>query len=137
MPRLNGPLDVHFINQTFFPNDDVKDINYGRCFLWAYTAFRLYKRVELWDFEIHAFVRYEGRFYDSERPLGELDWRDLPATNWGPATYEPARRVSPKTYKKRWAPSAEDFNVVWKDVRAQVQKVVENESLVGRDQHRP
>ena len=130
MPRLNGPLDVRFINQTFFPNDIPKEINTGRCFLWAYIAFRLYKRVELWSFNSHAFVRYEDKFYDSERPLGEDDWKDLPATNWG-AIHDPAIRVSPKQFKSEdeWAGPARQYKVVWKEVRAQVQKVV-NERLM-------
>lgn len=132
MPRLNRPLDVHFINRNFFPNDIPKEINYGRCFIWAYIAFRLYKRVELWSFNVHAFVRYDGKFYDSERPLGEDDWKDLPATNFG-VRHDPAIRVSPKQFKSEdeWAGPAREYKVVWKDLRAQVQKVVSREILLG------
>lgn len=132
MPRLNGPLDVRFINRTFFPDDldSTADINKGRCFLWAYIAFRLYKRVELWSFGNHAFVRHEGKFYDSERPLGEKDWKDLPATNFGRGCGCPhcvnAEQVSPKTFKSStyWGKNARNRNIVWAEVRDRVQKVV-------------
>ncbi len=132
MPRLNKPLDVHFINQTFFSKDkDVREINKGRCFLWAYIAFRLYKRVELWSFGNHAFVKHEGRFYDAERPLGEEDWKDLPATNFGKgcgcyACCQPAHQVSPKQFKtaQYWGKNARNRNIVWAEVRDKVQKVV-------------
>jgi len=132
MPRLNGPLDVKFINQTFFPEYlDVSVINEGECFHWAYVAFRLYKGVKLWDLSTHAFVHYRGRFYDSERPIGEEDWRDLPACNFGAGSLHVARPLSPKTFKQAWASPARRYKVVWKNVRAQVQKVVERESLLG------
>jgi hypothetical protein len=133
MPRLNGPLDVRFINQTFFRSDtDVKEINKGRCFLWAYIAFRLYKKVELWSFGNHAFVRFDGRFYDAERPLGEEDWKDLPATNLGsgcgcPSCSRPAEHISPKKFKSSeyWGRNARNRRITWADVRDRVQKVVE------------
>ena len=132
MPRLNRPLDVRFINDTFFPEyKDVSVINEGECFLWAYIAFRLYKGVQLWDISTHAFVHFRGRFYDSERPLGEEDWGDLPACNWGAGSLYTGRRVSPKEFKHAWRSSARRFKVVWKDVRAQVQKVVKDEILLG------
>jgi hypothetical protein len=135
MPRLNGPLDVHFINRTFFPSDNPSKINTGRCFLWAYIAFRLYKGVELWTHEAHAFVKYRGKFYDSQRPHGEEDWRDLPATNFGQGCGcsrcgRPAKQMSPKLFKtyNQWGRLAKRYNVVWKDVRALVQKVVESKT---------
>lgn len=131
MPRLNGPLDVKLINRSFFPNDiDVREINRGRCFLWAYVAFRLYKRVELWSFGVHAFVKYEGRFYDAESPIGEEDWKDLRACNFGQGCgchhCNNAERVSPKTFKSTeyWGKNACSRNIVWKEVRDNVQKFV-------------
>lgn len=132
MPRLNGPLDVKFINRTFFPGYlDVSVINEGECFRWAYIAFRLYKGVQLWDISTHAFVLHRGRFYDSERPIGEEDWKDLPAANFGVGSDYAARPNSPKTFKREWREPAKRYNVVWKEVRAQVQKVVQREILLG------
>lgn len=134
MERLNVPLDVGFINRNFFPNDldDLHYINEGRCFLWAYIAFQLYQGVQLWDFGTHAFVRYRGKFYDSERPLGEPDWRDLPATNFGKGCgcdrcKKPAARLTVNQFKdnKNWGKNAKNRNIKWADVRAQVQQVVE------------
>lgn len=134
MEKLTGPLDVRFINETFFPEyKDVSVINEGECFHWAYVAFRLYKGVQLWDISTHAFVRYDGKFYDSERPLGEEDWKDLPAANFGVGTSYEARPISPREFKKAWRGSARRFRVVWKDVRAQVQKVVQHEIILGNN----
>lgn len=81
--QLTGPINVGLINREFFPNDldDLHYINQGRCWLWAYIAFRLYPRVELWTTGVHAFVRFQGKFYDSERPLGEEDHNNLPANS--------------------------------------------------------
>jgi hypothetical protein len=135
MPRLNAPLDVHFINKTFFPNDvDVKAINRGRCWLWAYISFRLYQRVELWSFGSHAFVKFNGKFYDAERPLGEEDWRDLPACNFGRGCGCPrcvtAEHVSPKLFKspEYWGKSARSRHITWAEVREQVNRVITRES---------
>ncbi|MGH2481370.1 MAG: hypothetical protein ACRDHW_17085, partial [Ktedonobacteraceae bacterium] len=131
MPRLDQTIDVPFVNRTFFPNDkDPSAINKGRCFLWAYIAFRLYKGVELWSFGSHAFVKQGDRFYDSVSPKGERDWKNLPACNFGRGCGCPhcvtTEQVSPKTFKSReyWGKNARNRNIVWKDVREQVQRVV-------------
>lgn len=79
--QLTGPVNVGLINKEFFPNDldDLHHINEGRCWLWAYIAYRLYPEVELWSTGVHAFIRHQGKFYDSERPRGERDFNKLPA----------------------------------------------------------
>ncbi len=137
MKKLEGPLDVKFINQNFFPEyKDVSVINQGECFLWAYIAFRLYKNVELWDMGAHAFVRnkLDGKFYDSERPQGELDWKDLPATNFGEgcgclACSKPARSYkSTVKFRSRWTGMVKKFGVKWPEVDAQIRKVLRKHS---------
>lgn len=133
MERLSKSLNVAFINKTFFPDyKDVKVINQGECFLWAYIAFQLYEGVQLWTFGSHAFVKYKGKFYDSERPRGVKDWKDLPATNFGQgcgcwACSKPARRQTVNAFKKpgSWGGSAKRFGVKWSDVRKQVQRVID------------
>jgi len=132
MKKLHGPLNVDFINKTFFKEyKDVAVINQGECFLWAYIAYRLYKNVELWDMECHAFVRDKvtGKFYDSERPLGEENWKDLPATNFG---IGPSYRQDTvhkfgiaRTFRYNWRDSAKRFRVNWKRLHQRIKRVIE------------
>jgi 3'-phosphoadenosine 5'-phosphosulfate sulfotransferase (PAPS reductase)/FAD synthetase len=142
MKKLAGPLDVDFINRTFWPEyQDVSVINEGECFIWAYIAYHLYEDVELWSFGNHAFVKYHGKFYDSERPNGEDEWEDLPATNFGKgcgcwSCTKPARKVTPNLFKddKHWGKQTKRFNVTWGRLRELVRKVVEgHEGQVGND----
>lgn len=65
-------------------------INEGSCDDFAAEiADRVPGAVAIWDFEqsgdtktefhyMHCFVRYQGRFYDSETPSGVDDWLNLP-----------------------------------------------------------
>ena len=132
MQRLNGPVDVKFINRTFFPDDIVEDINKGRCFLWAYLAFRLYKNTRLCDMGSHAFVYSKDtkKFYDSERPLGEKSWKDLPATNFGVGcgcgrcTKGRVTYKIPRKFRKSWKFMTEHHNVDWQKIHQQIKKVL-------------
>jgi len=134
MKRLNGPLNVEFINNEFFSHHDrASDINKGECFLWAYYAYRLYKNVELWDMGAHAFVRdrVTGKFYDSESPQGKEDWKELPATNWGkgcgcPRCHQPARKFKvARKFRKAWKGMTKRFKVEWNIIHLKIKKVIE------------
>lgn len=125
--KLSGPVDVEFINETFFPDyKDVSVINEGECFLWAYIVWCLYEGIELWDCGIHAFVRYNGKFYDSEKPQGEDDWKDLPACNFGCGLgFREAERYHVVNFKRDWEISAERFEIDWYEIRERVQRVID------------
>ena len=134
MKKLNGPLDVAFINRTFFSKYlDVSVINMGECFLWAYLAYRLYDNVELWDMGAHAFVRSKttGKFYDSERPNGEEDWKDLPATNFGqgcgcPRCQQPARKFATAgKFRRSWKGCTKRFGVKWDKIHEKIKRVIQ------------
>ncbi len=134
MKKLDRPLDVEFINKTFFPDyQDVSVINQGECFLWAYIAFKLYKNLELWDMGAHAFVRskFDKKFYDSERPKGEKNWKDLPATNFGagcgcPICQKPAKPYRTVTrFKQRWTGMTMRHGVKWPEVDAKIKQVLQ------------
>jgi hypothetical protein len=101
MRKLSSKLNVSFITKTFFPDVYAPDINCGDCWMWAYYAWSIYKDVELWDIDCHAFIKYNGKFYDSERPRGVKDWRKLPATEYGNDCDRPRKRTQ-KTFKKEW-----------------------------------
>jgi hypothetical protein len=134
MKRLHGPLDVNFINSKFFSHHThPSNINKGECFLWAYYAWRLYKNLELWDMGAHAFVRDKvtGKFYDSQRPNGEEDWKELPATNWGygcgcPRCQLPARKFKvARKFRKAWKGMTKRFKVEWDIIHLKIKKVIE------------
>jgi hypothetical protein len=134
MKRLDGPPNVEFINNKFFSHHTrASDINQGECFLWAYLAYRLYKNVELWDMGAHAFVRDKvtGKFYDSERPQGEEDWKELPATNWGQGCgcsrcQQPARKFNvARKFRKAWIGMTKKHKVQWEAIDLKIKKVIE------------
>lgn len=68
---------------------------------WAYLSFLIFDKIELWDIPIHAFVKYKNKFYDSETLNGTMDWRDLPACNFG-ASFQSAQKRSPVDFQLLW-----------------------------------
>ena len=135
MQRLTSPIDVGYINRTFFPNDlnNLREINNGRCFLWAYIAYELYEHAQLCDIGAHAFIhsKLDDKFYDSEKPDGECDWVDLRATNFGKGcgcpTCGKGKRTYQRTYRSldkfisSWTRMAEIFKVDWEKVNQQIE----------------
>ena len=85
MERLKV-FDPELVTRSFPEEDLRKDperINYGWCMRWAYIAYLMFEDVELCSMGSHAFIKYRGRFYDSERLEGVERWQDLPACNSG------------------------------------------------------
>jgi hypothetical protein len=90
-----------------FPERQLQDspslINRGHCMRWAFTAYLMFQGVELWDIRSHAFVKVGNKFYDAERLMGERDWRDLPACNFGVSCgSSPAKHRHPDNFKRLW-----------------------------------
>jgi hypothetical protein len=134
MQRLDGPIDVDYINRTFFPKDlnDLESINSGRCFLWAYIAYRLYKDAQLYDMGSHAFVYSKStkRYYDSEVPQGVKRWRKLRATYNGQGcgcssctSGKHSQKILGK-FRDRWRGSAEYHKVDWKALNFKIKAVL-------------
>lgn len=101
-----------FVTETFFAEIPKDRINQGHCFAWAYIAYNLFEDVELWDTDIHAFIKYKGKFYDSDRPNGEDDWEDLPANNFGKKTWGAqlvARNQPIEEFKDLWTGNPEQY----------------------------
>lgn len=140
MQKLKGLIDVAFINKTFFPEYlDVAVINYGECFVWAYIAHRLYSNIELWDMEAHAFVRSEetGKFYDSERPKGVDDWRDLPAANFGQgcgcfSCQKGAQKYSSiATFRDVWKEQQKRLGINFQEIDRQIEQILKFKRYKG------
>ena len=106
LSKFQPELVTQSFHVDWLRNDPIK-INTGWCMQWAYTAHYMFEDVELWYMTSHAFVRYQDKFYDSERLQGENDWRDLPATNFGKGCgcfkcSVPARHVSVAKFRTVW-----------------------------------
>lgn len=111
------------ITDTFFSDVEPDVINQGRCFVWSYLAYKAFKGVELYDTNVHAFVRYKGKYYDSERPNGEKNWWDLPANKYASAA--PTKRRMGE-FRIRWVSQTHRFQTTWQEIDDQVKKVREH-----------
>lgn len=80
-------------------------INGGWCMDWAYIAYHLYKGVELWTNDQHAFVRQGTKFYDSESPNGIRKWEDLNCNRMSLENgyIEESEKVVPSKFKRYWS----------------------------------
>lgn len=117
-----------FITKTFFKGWDPDMINMGRCFQWAWMCYKTYDHVQLWGTDSHAFVKYRGKFYDSERLMGVVDWRDLPACNFGKGLSWNARKEDVGNFKFLWHDSCYmRFKTGWDELDSQVKKVLNND----------
>ena len=80
MIRAPRHFNGTFINRHFFPNylkhGSLSLINQGRCYDWAYYAYRLFN-VQLWTTDYHAWVRWDGNYFDSETVKGVQNFMKL------------------------------------------------------------
>jgi hypothetical protein len=96
------------ITEIHFPHTVIESINYGRCFIWAYLCYSTFDNVELWTTDWHAFVKHNGKFYDSEVPNGIEDWKLLPTCArfclMSPAHYyqQNAYSQTPHEFREFW-----------------------------------
>ncbi len=131
--RLNGPVDVEFINETFFPEEKfIETVNYGQCFLWAYIAYRIYNNAELHDVDCHAFIRCKAsnKFYDCENPLGVDNWYSLTACKYAWSKYDTKKYHSTAGgFRKEWKESAESFDINWDEVNIKILKVLNEKRI--------
>lgn len=121
------------VTKEFFPEfiNNPRRINFGRCFIWAYVASQMFENVELWDTDMHAFVRYMGKFYDSETLNGTVEWQELPIVRdfgYTSASHEASPRSLPD-YFSLWEESREQFNVNWSEIDRKIEEIVQRELL--------
>ena len=135
--RKLDKFEPALVTKEFFPNDVKvpKRINYGKCFLWAYAAHKIFQGAELWDMPSHAFVRYRGKFYDSETLNGVKDWRDLPACSGCPcgpcikareveATTRGAKNVKMFSFLVDWKTSFRRYKISLFEIDKQIDKLL-------------
>lgn len=75
-----GAITQAMMEDPWFDVQEPLEINEGDCFRWAYVAYLIYGGT-LVSFEnkwlAHAFIKIDGKYYDSESPDGVNDWREL------------------------------------------------------------
>lgn len=97
------PFQPNLIHPNFFQHyNNPIEINFGDCFKWAFIAYRLFNDVELWSHEIHAFIKYRGRFYDSETLDGIKNWRRIRTIKEIGGGFPSARKMSVSEYLPYW-----------------------------------
>jgi hypothetical protein len=131
MQPLNKPIDVEFINRTFFIDDlkSIHIINQGRCFVWAYIAAKLYNHIDIWDTPRHAFVRskLDNKYYDAECTSGVVNWKDLRVCNYFSDYYSESNiQIDLASYKKRWNRSAEFYDINWDKLNKSINNILKD-----------
>jgi hypothetical protein len=112
-----------FVTKKFFPNHRPDRINNGECFVWAYTAHLLFLDTQLWWTPCHAFIKYHGRFYDSEAHRGERNWQDLRANSCLGYGYS-AARVTVAQFKFHWRTQPQRFGTSWEDIETKARQAL-------------
>lgn len=123
MNKLSN-FNPKIINKRFFKSIDPAAINRGQCFIWAYYAYLMFEDVSIWYNNTHAFVKHNGKFYDSQSLNGEDCWLDLRAAcgcdcknskcHWTKGFH--AKRTSIEKFKKVWGEEwgqTHRFNITW------------------------
>ena len=128
MKKLS-PFNPQLITEAYFPQfvKTPDQINYGQCFEWALYAYDTFEQLELFDVGIHAFVRYNSKFYDSERLKGVKDWQDLPAADLKRDVFGdfiPLTKYSRQEFVNTWRTQPMRFGTSWEEMSANVEKVL-------------
>ena len=111
MIRVPSHFNGAFISRHFFSDylkhNNLRGINSGRCYDWAYLAYRMFADIQLWTTDFHAWVRYGRKYHDSETGrFGVLNFMEL-GCNRRNAYPVPWEKQAPKLmgvdeFKKFW-----------------------------------
>lgn len=120
------PFRAQFVTETYFPKliSAPDEINFGICFQWAWLAYQTFQDVQLWDCQRHAFVRYHGKFYDSEALTGASDWHKLRACNSDLHLSWTARRESETSFKEIWYEACDYHSLSWSELNRKAKRIV-------------
>src|ERR1022692_947536 len=113
-------FDGDFITKTYFSKYSPTDINWGQCFHWAYCAYKVFHKckIELWSTKVlggHAFIKMNGKFYDSESPFGENTYQELACFKRGFKSNAMKQRLS--EFEEYWEWNKfEDFDILFREL---------------------
>lgn len=82
MIRVPSSFNGAFISRHFFPDffkhNNRRGINGGKCYDWAYLAYRMFEGIQLWTTDYHAWVQYGRKYHDSETgKFGVVNFMEL------------------------------------------------------------
>lgn len=127
MIRVPHNFNGNFISHHFFPEyrKYLKGINGGRCYDWAYLAYRMFEGVELWTTDYHAWVRVinrdsGSRYFDSETKQGVSNFMLLGCNRRNsypiPWQAQPPVRMEVDSFKKFWDEHGGGFKRHWESM---------------------
>ena len=145
MHRKLRKFDPALITKEFFPDHVTtpENINHGKCYAWAYAAYLMFEDMELWDLKSrwsHAFVfnTKTGKFYDSEKLNGVVDWKELPCTTACGHTTGIAEKQTVEIFQKEWNESINWTDLSWKEIEKKVNRILKRENdLFHKDTETP
>lgn len=119
--KFNGPFITRHFFADYLSRKWVQGINQGRCYDWAYFAYRMFPDVTLWTTDYHAWVqvwdREKGyRFFDSETPKGVKSFMELGCNRrHGPMPWsdQAPTRMNVKDFKEFWNKHGGGFKRHW------------------------
>jgi len=133
--KLKG-FKASFITETFFADVRKDKINQGQCFIWAYLASQIFEGVETCSIDNHVFVKYRGKFYDSDRPNGEKRWQDLPTCDYPVKRWRDMGAALDfdhhnsqyrfDRFKRDWGHNLRYFGTSWDKLDAKVKKTLKS-----------
>lgn len=116
------------ITQLYFPDDIVspQQINYGRCFMWAYMGHETFRNTEIWCTAVHAFLKHRGLYFDSETLNGSANWKSLPANRRDLTRRQTPHHHPTKEFKTVWDRQPSRFNTSWHQMDVDVRQILGN-----------
>lgn len=111
-----------FVTDTFFSHVPSDQINLGQCFIWAYFTYLLFEDVKLCDTDSHAFIKYRGKYYDSDRPNGVDSWLSLPASGF--SSDKSYSSMNANDFKRVWQHETIRFQTSWDEIELAAERVI-------------
>lgn len=90
-----------------------EQINFGQCFVWAYSASIIFADVIICDTYEHAFIKYKSKFYDSECLSGAKDYNKLTACKF---ELDSTAYYDIEVFKKNWSHNLEKYDTSWNEI---------------------
>lgn len=129
MSRLRQ-FNPDLVTNTIFKDTDKSIINFGQCFIWAYSAYLIFADLKLCGVDCHAFVKHKGKFYDSDKPHGVRYWNDLPASKFSVDDYYSHHSV--EEFKETWQGQLSRFATSWNQIESNAKKVLQQERALRK-----
>lgn len=109
MIRKPKSFNCLFVTRHFFrdylEHNTIARINEGRCYDYAYFAYRMFPNVKLWTTDYHAWIEHKNKFYDSQSINGVEDYMRLACNRqYAPKPWEeqPPVKVNVNRFKSMW-----------------------------------